>query len=160
MSKYGRLSSPLCPHVIAYLALNRPFGTAKQYVSTESTNIIVFTQRTSLALHIAALFGSQPPNHLGQIQQVFCTEQGSALGDRDKGIDSDDVSPTGRERNQLLFVVVEVDSILTPGTLVRNQFKRLAPERMERVNDVKDSRRNVTLRRSCQCGPMPPANRL
>ena len=109
---------------------------------------------TSLALHIATLFRSQPANQLGQIQQVFCTEQGSALGDRDKGIDRDDVSPTGRERNQLLFVVVEVDSILTPGTLVRNQFKRLAPERMERVNDVKDSCRNVTLRRSCRCGPI------
>ena len=115
-------------------------------------------KRTSLALHIATLFGSQPANQLGQIQQVFCTEQGSALGDRDKGIDSDDVSPTGRECNQLLFVVVEVDSILTPGTLVRNQFKRLAPERMEGVNDVKDSCRNVTLRRSCQCGPTDASN--
>src|SRR6516162_5255552 len=112
-------------------------------------------KRTSLALHIATLFRSQPANRRGQIQQVFCTEQRSALGDRDKGIDSDDVSPAGRERNQLLFVVVEVDSILTPGTLVRNQFKRLAPPRMERVNDVKDSCRNVMLRRSCQCGPIP-----
>jgi hypothetical protein len=55
-------------------------------------------------------------------------------------------------------MVVEVDSILTPGTLVRNQFKRLAPERMERVNDVKDSRRNVTSRRSCQCGPTDASN--
>lgn len=117
--------------------------------SAGHTDIFLFTWWTTLALHIPGAPGRQAPGQFRQIQQVFCPEQRPAIRDRHKRIDIDDVGPTGRKRNQLMFVVVEEDPILTPGTLVRDQFERVAPPRVERVSDLKNSCRNVGLRCSC-----------
>ena len=57
-----------------------------------------------------------------------------------------------------MFVVVEEDPIFTPGTLVRDQFERVASPRVEPVGDLKSSCRNVGLRCSCQGGPTDASN--
>ena len=158
MSDIDRLSSTLCPHVMDEAAVNCRATASTPRTRAGLPDIFLFTLLTYLTLHTANSFGPQPANQPGQLQQIFCPEQRPSLGDRDKRIHRDDAGPAGRKRNQLLFAVVEVDPILTPGTLVCDQFERLAPPRVERVNDVKDSCRNVRLRCSCQGGPKDVSN--
>ena len=55
-------------------------------------------------------------------------------------------------------MVIEVDPILTPGTLVRDEFECVVSPWVERVSDMERSCRNVALRRSRQRGPTDASN--
>ena len=112
-----------------------------------------FTLWTELALHIWPTPERQSPDQLRQFQQIISAEQRAACRDRDIWIHRDYVSPPSRQPSELLIFVVEVDPILTPCVLVRNQFKLAAVPRVERVSDPKSSVRTVGLRCSCQRRP-------
>lgn len=82
-------------------------------------------------------------NESGQFCQIFSPECGTAPCDCDEGIQPDDIRPTGRQCNQLIVRVVEIDPILTPRALVGDQLERLAAQGVKGMRDVKDSCRNV-----------------
>jgi hypothetical protein len=48
----------------------------------------------------------------------------------------------------LAFLPLEVDSVLTPGMQVRNEFERLARPRVKRMSDLETSLQTVRISRS------------
>ena len=71
-------------------------------------------------------------------------ETGPARSHGNQRIDSNNICPSGRQCDQLLFFVIEIDAVFAPGALIRDEFERLVTPRMERMNYPERLRRNVT----------------
>ena len=153
MIRFVLVSSPFCVQrpksIVPVLALT---GLA-MHSRILSGDIIPFTHKTSLSLHIRAASTRQAPDQSHQFQQVLGPERRAPCRDRHEWICRDHVSPTRRQRSQLLMFVVEVDPVFTPCALVCHQFELTAVPRVERVSDMKSLARTVALWCSCRRRP-------
>jgi hypothetical protein len=140
--------------------LTPQWGIAVALSKLKRVDIICFTNATEFTLHISASLRQQTANQRRQLQKILRPEHCSACRHSNERIGCNDICPTGRYCGELLFFVVEVDPVLTPRALVSDQLELAIVPRVEGMSDAEGSRRNVTLRSSCQCRPMLMRNGL
>ena len=75
----------------------------------------------------------QPAGQVSQCQQAINGERAAAVRDNHERIGGHDIGPPGRQREQLAVLVVQVDPVLAPALLVRDELEVLTGQRMEQV---------------------------
>ena len=88
---------------------------------------------------------AQSLHQLRQFHQVCSPEQRAPCRQLHERIFPHHISPTGRNRNQMLSFPVEVDSVLTPGVEVGDELELLTEPRVKRVGDFEASTQTVPI---------------
>ncbi len=107
---------------------------------------------TTLCLHSGRnslyMLTAQSLHQLSQLHQVWSAKQRAPRRQLHQRIFCHHISLTGRNRNQMLALPVEVDSVLTPGMEVGDELILLTEPRVKRVGDCEASIQTVLIGRS------------
>ena len=106
----------------------RAAGTARtrRHADTQSVRGI----QRSFTIHRP---GPQPADQVSQRQQAIDGERALAIRDDHERTGGHDISPSGRQREQIPVLVMQMDPVLTPVLVVRDKLEVLAEQRMEPV---------------------------
>lgn len=85
---------------------------------------------------------------MNQFEQVGDAKRSAARRHHDEGIRGGDIGPGRRERGQAAFVIVEVDTVLSPIVTVHHQSELASVQGMKRMRDAETLFRTLAVARS------------
>jgi hypothetical protein len=91
---------------------------------------------------------AQSLHQLSQFNQVHHTEWRTPRRQVHQRVFRNEISPTRRNRHQMLVFLVEVDSVLAPGMQIGDEFKLLTGPRVKWMSDSETSAQTVRISRS------------